>query len=193
MSRPPRLAEAADLAVDDLVVQRRDDLVVEAEPLERARLEVGDDDVGALAQHAREREVRRALEVEHDRALVPVCGVVIGRTSLRVDGRHPMPRVVAVRRLDLDHIGAEVAERHRHKRSREDAREVDDEDPIERTRHGRDHSRPSGGRRGRRGSAPRGSTGSASPTGQARGRTAAQLGAGRSPGRAAGASPAPRR
>jgi hypothetical protein len=43
-----------------------------------------------------------------------------------------MPRVVAERRLDFDHVSAEVAERHRDDRPREDAREVDDEDVLER-------------------------------------------------------------
>jgi hypothetical protein len=44
-------------------------------------------------------------------------------------------RVVALRRLDLDHLGAEIAERHSHYRSRENAREVDDEDVLQRA-HG---------------------------------------------------------
>ena len=34
--------------------------------------------------------------------------------------------------LDLDHVGAEVAERHRGERAREHAREVGDEEPVER-------------------------------------------------------------
>ena len=48
--------------------------------------------------------------------------------------RAPGARVVAAARaLDLDHVGAEVAERHRRERAREHAREVGDEQPVERS------------------------------------------------------------
>ena len=53
--------------------------------------------------------------------------------------RAPGARVVAaVGALDLDHVGAEVAEQHRGQRAGEHAREVGDEDPVQR-RHGRAH------------------------------------------------------
>ena len=132
------LAEAADLAVDDAPDCRATPLVVEPEALERARLEVRDDDVRALAQLPRQLEVGRVLEVEHDRALVAVGGVVVRRAPLRVRRRQPAPRVVAGRRLDLDHVRAEIAERLADERPREDAGEVDHEDPVERRRHARD-------------------------------------------------------
>ena len=51
--------------------------------------------------------------------------------------RAPGARVVAaVGALDLDHVGAEVAEQHRGQRAGEHAREVGDQDPVER-RHRR--------------------------------------------------------
>ena len=63
---------------------------------------------------------------------------VVGRALLD-ERRPPGARVVAaVGALDLDHVGAEVAEAHRAQRSGEHPREVGDEDPIERgCGHGR--------------------------------------------------------
>ena len=148
------LAEAGDLAVDDAPVPFRDLLVADAEPLQGAGAEVRDDDVRALAQARRHRCVRRLLEVERDRALVAVRRVVVGRPAGGVGGRLPAARVVAARRLDLDHVRAEVAERHRDERPGEDARQVDDDDVVERrgvvgprghgsVRTARDGTRPS--------------------------------------------------
>ena len=77
--RARALAEAADLAVHDARIDGSDSLVVETEALQRARQEVRDDDVGALAQRARELEIGLGLQVEHDRALVAVRRVVIRR------------------------------------------------------------------------------------------------------------------
>ena len=45
------------------------------------------------------------------------------------------------RALDLDHVGAEVAERHRGERARQHAREVGDEEPVERGRWTRSSGR----------------------------------------------------
>jgi len=120
------LAEAGDLAVDDPRVRSGDRVVTDAEPLERARPEVGDDHVCALAQAARELAAGVVAQVERDRAFVAVGGVVVGRTALGVGRRRPPPRVVPGRRLDLHHVGAEVAERLGDERAGKHAREVDD-------------------------------------------------------------------
>ena len=42
-----------------------------------------------------------------------------------------MPRVISLRRLDLDHVGAQVAERHADERPREDAGQVGDEQSLQ--------------------------------------------------------------
>ena len=77
-------------------------------------------------------------EVERERALVAVQAEVVGRLAV-VPRRSPGARVVApVGALDLDDVGAEVAEQHRGQRAGEHAREVGDEDPVQR-RHGRAH------------------------------------------------------
>ena len=78
-----------------------------------------DHDVGARAQLARERAGRPASRrSSDDRALVAVEAQVVGR-ALVDERRPPGARVVAaVRALDLDHVGAEVAELMRAQRAR---------------------------------------------------------------------------
>ena len=73
---------------------------------------------------SRELEISVVLEVEDDRPLVAVRGVVVRGATLGVGGRAPAARVVAGRRLDLDHVGAEVAQRHRRERPGENPREI---------------------------------------------------------------------
>ena len=97
--------------MDHARVGGRDLLVAEAEPLERPWLEVGDDDVGAFAQSPGQRAVALVGEVERDRALVAVGGVVVGGAAGGIAGRAPGAGVVAGGGLDLDDVGAEVAQR----------------------------------------------------------------------------------
>ncbi len=131
------LAEARDLAVDDAWVDGGDLLVAEPEALERARLEVRDHHVRALAQPTCELAVGGVAEVEDDRALVAIRGMVVGGAALRIRRRRPASRVVAVRRLDLDDVGAQVAERLRDERAREHPGQVDDAQAVQCGSHGR--------------------------------------------------------
>ena len=69
------------------------------------------------------------------RPLVPVDGEVVGGRPRPVRGvadprRSPAARRVALGRLDLDDVGAEVAEEHRAERAGEDRRAVDDAMPA---------------------------------------------------------------
>ena len=77
-----------------------------------------DQHVGAAGELARERDVAGVAEVERQRALVAVEPEVVGRLAVALR-RPPGARVVAaVGPLDLDHVGAEVAEQHRGERAR---------------------------------------------------------------------------
>ena len=74
------------------------------------------------------------LQVEADRALVAVDRQEVGRgprAGRRVADprRTPAARRVAVGRLDLDDVGAEVGQEHRRVGAGEDRREVDDPQP----------------------------------------------------------------
>jgi hypothetical protein len=102
---PALLAEARDLAVDDARVALCGLLVAEPEALQGAGLEVRHDDVGTFAEPARQLVVAAVAQVERQRALVAVGGVVVGRPAGGVERRAPGAGVVARWRLDLDDLG----------------------------------------------------------------------------------------
>ena len=119
-------AEAADRGVDDAGVGRRDGGVVEPEPRQGAGAEVLQHDVGAGDQLARDREVVGVLEVEGDRPLVAVDPEEVRRHAVAHRGL-PGAGVVALRALDLDHLGTEVAHQHRGVGAGQDPGEVGDD------------------------------------------------------------------
>jgi hypothetical protein len=98
--------------------------VGEAPLVERAEFEVIDQHVGIRDQLLQYLLALGARHVERDRALVSVGAEEISRLAGR-ERRAPAAGVVArARRLDLDHVGAHVAEHHCAQGSREDAREI---------------------------------------------------------------------
>ena len=107
-------------------------VVAETPLLERADLEVLDQHVALRDQPGEDLLPRLHRHVERHRALVAVHAEEIRGLLLR-ERRAPGARVVArARRLDLDHVGAHVAEHHRAERPREDAREIEHAQPVER-------------------------------------------------------------
>ena len=90
------------------------------EPSHHSGAEPLDQDVGPLNQRTRYAEVTRRLQVERDVALAPLERGVRRMVPPRTSGR-----------VDPDHIGAVVAEDHRHERGREALAEVDDADASE--------------------------------------------------------------
>ena len=128
---------ARDREVDEPRVERPQRLVVEPEPGEAIAPEVLDQDVRVGQQPAQDRRAVGALEVEAEAALVAVDREEIGggpRPGLdRADPRRtPAAGRIALRWLDLDHLGAEVAEQHRAVRPGQDRRAVDDAESGER-------------------------------------------------------------
>ena len=72
-------------------------------------------------------------EVQRHAALVAVdAQEIAGRADLLVEGRAPVAHLVALRRLDLDDLGAVIGQPLRAERSAEDPRQVDDPDAVER-------------------------------------------------------------
>jgi len=67
--------------------------------------------------------------------LVPVEPEVVRGDAVGREGRPPLARVVALRRFELEHVGAVVAEDLAAQRAAEHAGGVDDSDSIQR-RHG---------------------------------------------------------
>ena len=97
--------EALVRDVDQARIELRERGVAEAEPLHRPGLEVLAEDVGAGHQLEHDLPAARVLGVDRDALLVAVeQGEEAGAGADELSG------VVAAERLDLDHLGAEVAE-----------------------------------------------------------------------------------
>jgi hypothetical protein len=100
--------------------------------------EVLDQHVGALAELAEAAPAAGVVQVEHRAALVRVAVEerqrAIGRGDAAREGRNEAPRVAA-RRLDLDHLGAQVGEEPPRECAAE-VGQVDDAEVSEGRRHG---------------------------------------------------------
>ena len=127
--------------MDEGRVQPRQLGVVEPESGEPAGPEVLDEDVAARDQATQDLGPLRAPQVEPDAALVPIDGEEVGGRPragrlLPDPRRPPAAGRVALGRLDLDDVGAEVAQEHRAVRPGEDRRAVDDPKAGERPGRG---------------------------------------------------------
>jgi hypothetical protein len=74
-------------------------------------------------------------EIERDRALVAVDAGEVGRDALPVERRAPGARLVALRRLDLDHVGAMVGQHLPAVGTAQHARQVDNFQAVQSARH----------------------------------------------------------
>ncbi len=133
-----RLAEPRHRAVHEARVQARERAIAEAELVHRARTEVLQQHVALLDQLPKDLLSFLGLEIQGDALLAPVHRHEVGR--LAADERRPAARVVALAGLlDLDHLGAHVAEHHRAEGTRQDAGEVEHTNAGQRSfsfRHG---------------------------------------------------------
>ena len=126
----PGLAVAADRGVHDARVTRRYGLVAEAHSRSHAGAEVLDEHVALLGQG--EQQLAR-LGLVHVEADVALAGVLLDEVA----GEAVHPRVgeaghVAIGRLDLDDLGAEVAEHPGAVRPTEHAGEIEHADTGQR-------------------------------------------------------------
>jgi hypothetical protein len=128
--------ETGDRAVDEARVDAPERVPAEREIVHGPRLEVLDHHVPAAREIQEQCLALWVLEVERDAALPAVHGEEVRRLPVRRAGRRPLAAVVStVRMLDLDHLGPVVAEDLGRERSRDDAREVDDPQLLERAGH----------------------------------------------------------
>jgi len=88
--------------------------------------------VGALGQAQQDTPGGLLLEIEHDRALVAIDRQV-ERAHVGVAHRAELARCVALGRLDLDDIGAEIAELLRRPGAEHDGRAVHNTNAAERS------------------------------------------------------------
>src|SRR5580704_4906102 len=110
------LAERRDRAQHERGILAMKHLPAEPEPVERARREALDNDVGAARELQKNVRAARMVEVERQRALVeivePEKQTAVAMRQF-VEERADAPRVVAGGRLYLDDVGAHVREESR--------------------------------------------------------------------------------
>ncbi len=131
VGKGPVLAVAMRGAIDEARVDLAQLFVGEAEPRHRLRAHVVHQNV-ALPHQRQEGLCRfRLLQIERQRALVAV-EVQEHMAHLAVPRRAGIAHDVALGRLDLDHLGAEIAHDLRRQRPEHDRRQIDHLDPSER-------------------------------------------------------------
>ena len=129
-------AETGDVAVHEPRVAGQQRHVVEAEAGQRRAAHVRDEHVGGIEQVERGGLAVVRPEVEHDAALAAVVELE-DRVVRQVVAEHlaELARRVALRRLDLDDVGAPVGEHAARRRAGDPHAELHDLDPVQRTRH----------------------------------------------------------
>ena len=130
------IAEAGHLAIDEAREPLGQHLIITETPaLHRAGFEILDQYVGVVEQA--EHYVAAGLlgEIERYGALVAVDADEVGRRAVD-EGWTPGARLVATRRLDLDHVGTVVAQYLRAIGTTEHAAKVDDAHTFQRAGHG---------------------------------------------------------
>ena len=129
------LAITTDAAEDDPGIDLTEGGLADAEAVHHAGAEALHDHVGSRRQAEKRLTSQGILEVQGERALVPIDRVE-HRGVLVDERRHPAHVVAASRVLDLDHIRAEVREQQGAERSGKQSREIEDSNVVE-CRHGR--------------------------------------------------------
>ena len=107
-------------------------IVGELEAAHGRRSRIGDENIGTFTELQQRLARRRLLHVENDAALVAI-ELQIKRAHIGAAGRaDALAHEVALRRFDLDHIGAVVGKNLRGVRAGDHRREVEDAQPLQR-------------------------------------------------------------
>jgi hypothetical protein len=127
------LAVGRHRRVDEPPVERREVLPADAQALARVQRRVGHEHVGAGDEPAQHVAPGGLAQVEGETALAPVVDdpAIVVRALGHAGPTGAMTVEVAVRRLDLDDVGAQVREHGRGDRARDEARGVDDAQTVE--------------------------------------------------------------
>ena len=118
---------------DDAAVAFAQHVVTQAPFLERSRPEVLDDDVGFLDQFEEQLPAAGDPKVERDRLLVARVHSPEEMMTVQFGLTPGAQRIRRPRRLDLDDLGAHVAEQAAGERSGDQGADLEDPDPVERT------------------------------------------------------------
>ena len=130
----PGLPEAGDADHDQARIDRRQLGPAEAPLLHRAGPEVLEQEVGLLDQVLEQRLAVGLAQVERDRLLVARDDRPPQRLAVRLLAAPDAHRVALARRLDLDDLGAEVAEQLAAERAGQQGAEFDHAQARERAR-----------------------------------------------------------
>ncbi len=127
------LTVRGDRRVDQPRVQGSEILPADAEPRARIERRVGDEHVGGPHEAMQDGPTLRAAEVERQPALGAVVDdpPIVVRTVGNAGSARAMAIGVAVGRLELDDVGAEIREDGRGDRPRDEAGAVDDTETVE--------------------------------------------------------------
>src|SRR6202011_2769387 len=125
MSIGTAFAEAADRNVDQVGLDRAQRRLADTDALGDAGAMVLHEKIGVRDHPLDQFQAARVAQVERHRALVAIDDCE-GRRDAPPGPAHRAREVADYRRLDLDNVGALVAEDHRRHRAREILRDVDD-------------------------------------------------------------------
>jgi hypothetical protein len=109
-----------------------DTFIVEAETNQSLGAYVGHQHIGLLRQRQRGSLALRRLEIEYDAALVAVRIQEHGAHAGMAPRADPSHRI-AGRRLDLHHVGSEIAQHLRRGGAHHDRRQVEYTHPLQRS------------------------------------------------------------
>jgi len=130
-----RVAKPGDGRVDQSRMAGVEGLPAVAEFLHRARAEILDQNVGFFQESFEERAVVLILQIEGDALLAAVQRDEVGGGA-RDEGSNVPGVVTAIRALDFDHPGPQIAEHHGAVRAGEHACEIEHGNAVEGTSRG---------------------------------------------------------
>ena len=131
---------AVQAGIDDAIVAREHRFMTEAEAGDRLRPDRMDEHVGAIDQPPQRVARRGLLQIEDDGALVAVYAHE-QRRHVAGPRRTGVAGGVARRRLDLDHVGAEIAQDLGRQRAEHDRAQIQHANAVKRSGHRLSRSR----------------------------------------------------
>src|SRR5262249_23476612 len=124
-----------DRAVDEARIEPAERAIAETETIHRAGTEILDQHVALARQASQDLDAVTGLEIQRHALLAAVDRHEIRRFTQ--DERRPLPRVVALAGLlDLDDLGAHVAQHHGRERPGQHAGEIEHANTLKRLNSG---------------------------------------------------------
>src|SRR6185312_10717821 len=132
----PVLAVRGDADQDRATIELLQLVIAEAPFFQRTWTEILDDDVAFRGELAQQIAPAFAGQIERDAFLVACFRQPHQRVAAFGVGPEPAQRVAGAGRLDLDHLGAELAQNGGAMRAGDESAEIEDADSLERSHAG---------------------------------------------------------